>query len=176
MVMVAAAGRVAQAIWQVEEYIPPWPSIHTDNCCRGKSKLDFQEIMSRIDLARKFEVVFRRLLAREEVDLYAEDMSLMWAAVAGTLFGNLAERKWCYFDGVINLVSRVMAPLQVEFTGDMWVGEGRGQRTEAFHAIVTDKTITKQGIWFVVKVGANKAEAELWSAFGAKGGTAIEGG
>ena len=44
--------------------------------------------MGRVDLARKFELVFRRLLAREDVDLYAEDMSLMWEAVADTLFGN----------------------------------------------------------------------------------------
>ena len=71
--------------------------------------------MSRADLASKFELVFRRLLAREEVDLYAEDMSLMWEAVAGTLFGNLPERKYCYFDGVINLVARLKTPRQVEF-------------------------------------------------------------
>jgi len=47
-----------------------------------------QGSMGRVDLARKFELVFRRLLAREDVDLYAEDMSLMWEAVADTLFGN----------------------------------------------------------------------------------------
>ncbi len=126
--------------------------------------------MSRTDLARKFESVFRRLLAREHVDLYAADMSLKWEAVAITLFGGFLERKGCYFDGVINLRSQLKTPLQVEFTGDMWVGKNRDQHTEPFRAIVTDKTATKQGIWFVVSVGGNKAEADLWSAFGAIGG------
>jgi hypothetical protein len=122
-----------------------------------------------MELARAFEIVFRRLLAREEVDLYAEGMSLMWEAVAGAMLGSLPERKSCYFDGVINLASRVKTQRQVEFTGDMWVGENKKQWTEPFRAVVTDKTITKQGIWFVVSVGQSKAEAELWAAFGANG-------
>lgn len=123
--------------------------------------------MSRtVDLAIKFEKAFRLLLAREEVDLYAADMSIVWEGIANSLLGALPGRACCYFDGVVNLASRVRKKCQVEFTGSMWVGDGRKQWTEPFLARVTDKTITKQGIWVVISVGTDKAEAELWSALG----------
>lgn len=125
--------------------------------------------MPGIDLATKLETAVRQLLAGEEVDLYAEDMSVAWEGIAGSLLGALPNRAGCYFDGVVNLAARKRKQGQVEFTGNMWVGDGQRQWTEPFLARVTDKTVTKQGIWVAISVGTDKAQAELWSALGRLG-------
>jgi hypothetical protein len=124
------------------------------------------EGMARTDLAMKFETVFELLLAGENVDRYAADMSVVWEGVAGSLLGALPGRVGCFFDGVVNLAARVRKQRQIEFTGNMWIGDGRRQWTEPFTARVTDRTVTKQGIWVAISVGTDKAEAELWSALG----------
>ena len=124
------------------------------------------EGMGRTDLATKFETAFRLLLAGEEVDLYAAGMSIAWEGIAGSLLGALPSRAGCFFDGVVNLAARLRKQRQIEFTGNMWIGDGQRQWTEPFIARVTDKTITSQGIWVAISVGTDRAEAELWSALG----------
>ena len=121
--------------------------------------------MPRRDLAIHFEDVFKRLLARENVDLYAEDVSLMFEEIAATLLGPAPGREGCYFDGVDGLASTVKSPRQVQFTGEMWVGGNRTQWLEPLRATVTDKRCTKQGIWIVLWIGNDRAEGELSSMF-----------
>jgi|GEM_PF-5902440 len=48
----------------------------------------------------------------------------------------------------------------------MWILGGRANCKEDFWATVTDKQITKQGIWITIRVGLDKAEGELLTAFG----------
>jgi hypothetical protein len=122
--------------------------------------------MASRDLAIRFENVFRRLLSRERLDLYDEDMSFMFEVIATSLLGAYPNRKACYFDGVVDLTSTLKTPRKVEFNGEMWVGQDRAQWKERFRATATDKRSTKQGIWITVWVGADRAEGELWTAFG----------
>ena len=70
----------------------------------------------------------------------------------------------CY-DGVVNLTATVRKARQVVFRADMWVLGNAGGRVEPFQAMVTDKRNTKQGLWIVVSVGRDRAEAEAATVF-----------
>ena len=123
-------------------------------------------VNKRCIVADRFEIVFCRLLSGEILDLYAEDVSVMFQVIAANLLSEIPERKFHYFDGVVNLNAMPRKSHQIEFTGEMWVGDDRTQWKENFRARVTDKKVTKQGIWITVCVGLNKAEGELSTAFG----------
>ena len=117
-------------------------------------------------LANRFEDVFRRLLARESLDLYERDLSMMFESISTNLLGKLSARRGCYFDGVVGMISTVRSTRKVEFVGEMWVGRDGNQWTEPFYATVVDKRSTKQGIWITISVGDDKMEADLSFAFG----------
>jgi hypothetical protein len=117
-------------------------------------------------LANQFESIFQRLLAGEKLDLYEENLSFMFEVIAAELLAEVPERKFCWYDGVDGLTASVRKSLQVEFKGEMWVGDEKTQWEEDFRARVTDKRLTKQGLWITIWVGPDKAEGELLSAFG----------
>ena len=126
----------------------------------------YSHLMSnRNDLANEFVDVFERLLAREKLDFYEEGMSGIFEFIARNLLGHLPQRKSDYFDGAVGLTAKLRKSRQVVFEGAMWVGDGKTQWTEDFQAIVTDKRITKQGIWFKVRVGSDEGEGDLSTAF-----------
>lgn len=121
------------------------------------------------NLANNFEIVFQRLLSGEKFNLYEEDVSLMFEVIAANLLAEIPERKYCWYDGVYDLIASVRKSRQIEFNGEMWVGDIGDVRTqwkEKFQATVTDKRITKQGIWVVIWINYNKAEGELSTALG----------
>jgi len=123
----------------------------------------------RGDLASHFESVFQRLLSGEKLDLYAEDVSLMFEVIAAYLMAEVPDRDFHWYDGVVGLTSSVRTLRQVEFTGEMWVGDtgdGRKQWKEDFRATVTDKRVTKQDIWITLWIGLDRAEGKLSTAFG----------
>jgi hypothetical protein len=126
-------------------------------CITVKAKVT----MSNQDLAIRFEDIFQRLLAREKVDAYENYLSGFFEFIATRLLGDLPSRKGHFFDGVVGLDATVKSVRQVGFQGEMWVGRNRDQWTEPFGATVTDKEITKEGIWIVLQVGADRAEGEV---------------
>jgi hypothetical protein len=119
--------------------------------------------ISNRDLAIRFEDIFQNLLAREKLDAHEKELSEFFEFIATRLLGDFPSRKGHYFDGVVGLAATVKTGRQVEFQGEMWLGGNQHQWTEAFQATVTDKRITKQGIWIVLQVGADRAEGEVMS-------------
>lgn len=120
----------------------------------------------RLNLANQFQNIFERLLAGEKLDLCDADASFLFEVIATNLLSKTPERKDVYFDGAVNIISTLRKPRQAEFRGEMWVGGNQIQWKELFRAIVTDKRITKQGIWITIWVGSDKAEGDLFAAFG----------
>lgn len=120
-----------------------------------------------LPLITQFENLFYRLLKREELDIYDSGLSLMFDVIAAYLMADVPGSLWIYYDGLASLETHVRKARQVEFTGEIWVGDdNRRQWKEALRATVTDKRITKQGIWIVLQIGENRAEGELADAFG----------
>jgi hypothetical protein len=123
------------------------------------------------NIAKHFESIFQRLLAGETLDLYAEGVSSMFEVIAANLLAEVPERKLMWYDGVVGLTASVRKAHQVEFRGEIWVGDvgDTTQWKEDFRATVTDKRITKQGIWVILCVGADRAEGDLLTTFGLTG-------
>jgi hypothetical protein len=111
--------------------------------------------------ANDFLIIFERLLAREKFDLETTDISFLFIVIAE----NLLLDKSGYFDGATGLITKIRKTRQIEFNGKMWVGDNKTQWLEPFSALVTDKRITKQGIWIKIQVGDDKAEGDLSDAF-----------
>lgn len=122
-------------------------------------------IGKRHNVMKNFENVFLRLLAGETLDLYAEGISFMFEVVAANLLAEEPEREFMWYDGVNDLTASVKSQRQIEFKGKMWVSDDKTQWKEDFRATVTDKRITKQGIWVIIWIGADRAEGELLTAF-----------
>jgi hypothetical protein len=153
--------------------------------------MDDKELMDRRrKCANRFEKIFQellsgeqRLVARatrgmdpnrrranqlfeiEEMNPYRREVSQLFEIIAVNLLRELPHREdhWC--DDVVELTARVRKAHQIEFNGAIFIGEG-GQGTFDFRAIVTDKRVTKQGIWITVWVGEDRVEGELSTAFG----------
>jgi hypothetical protein len=109
------------------------------------------------------------LLSGETLDLYAEGISSMFEVIAANLLAEVPGREFMWYDGVDGLTAIIRKARQVEFSGEMWVGDvgdARKQWKEDFQATVTDKRGTKQGIWVIIWIGPDRAEGELSSAFG----------
>ncbi len=117
-------------------------------------------------LANDFENVCERLLSGAQLDLYEEKVSSMFEVIAALLFARTPHREFCWYDGVEGLTASVRKSRQIEFTGQMWVDDKKTQRKEDFRATVTDKRVTKQGIWITVWIGTDRAEGEMLAAFG----------
>ena len=93
----------------------------------------------------------------------------MFEVIATHLLVESPERKYCWYDGVNGLSASIRKLHQVEFVGEMWVGNignTTKQWKEDFRATVTDKNVTKQGIWIMIWVGSSQAEGRLETAFG----------
>lgn len=117
-------------------------------------------------LANQFESVFQRLLSGETLDLYEQDLSFLFWVIATYLLAETPDREYCWYDGVDGLAANIRKLRQVEFNGEMWVGDDEGRQwKEEFRARVTDKRVTKQGIWITLWVGSSRAEGELSDAF-----------
>ena len=116
----------------------------------------------------QFENVFHRLLNREELDLYDLGVSFMFEIIATHLIAEVPGRERHWYDGVTGLRARIRKPRQVEFSGGMYVmseDKGKYPGKEDFRATVTDKRITKQGIWIVLQIGEDRVEGNLADAF-----------
>jgi hypothetical protein len=120
----------------------------------------------RRNLATRFERVFQRLLSGEALDLHTEGVSSTFEFIAANLLAEVPDRKFCWYDGVVGLTASIRKPRQIEFKGEMWVGDDRTQWKEDFRATVTDKRVTKQSIWSTLWIGSDRAEGELSTAFG----------
>ena len=116
--------------------------------------------------ADRFEDIFHRLLAGEAIDLYGKGVSSLFEAMATKLLAEVPERKSVWYDGIDGLAVRIRKSHQVEFRGEVWVGDHQRQWKEDFQAMVTDKHEKQQGIWIILSVGSDKAEGELSTAFG----------
>lgn len=111
--------------------------------------------------ANDFLIIFERLLAREKFKLEKTDISILFEVIAS----NLLSSKNGYFDGVTGLYTKITNLKQIEFIGQMWIGRNEKQWLEPFSALVTDKRLTKQGIWVKIRVGEDEAEGSLSEAF-----------
>lgn len=121
----------------------------------------------RRNLARHFEDIFERLLTGETLDLYEKDVSSLFELITTNLLAEIPQRKGMWYDGVVGLTARVRKSRQVEFTGEMWVGDNKAHGwKEDFKARVTDKRITKQGFEIALWIGGDKAEGDFSIAFG----------
>ena len=121
------------------------------------------------NLEKHFANVFQRLLIGENLNLYEENVSFMFEIISKHLLADAPGRKYCWYDGVSELSASIRKLKQVEFTGEMWVrniGNTTKQWKEDFRATVTDKNVTKQGIWIMIWVGSSQAEGRLETAFG----------
>jgi len=79
--------------------------------------------------------------------------------------GNLIESP-LWFDGAVGLTSKIRKPRQIVFEGKMWVAkDAQKQWMEKFKAIVTDKQITKQGIWIKISEGEYIGKGDLLEFF-----------
>ena len=119
----------------------------------------------------QFENIFFRLLKREELDFYDLGVSFIFQIIAGNLMDEVPGREWHWYDGVVGLEAQIRKARQVEFTGEMWVmneDKGKDSGKEDFRATITDKRITKQGIWIVLQIGKDRVEGNLADAFGQK--------
>lgn len=116
-------------------------------------------------LYERVESVFERVLVGEEVDFYAPKASVsrMFEIIAKHLMADIPGREWHWYDGVVNLRPHYRKTRQIEFRGEMWVGDGKAQWKEDFRARVTDKRLTKQGLCITLWIGTDKAEADLAS-------------
>ena len=73
------------------------------------------------------------------------------------------------FNGLSYITSKIRKSRQIVFEGNMVAEEDYGEwndRVEPFKAIVTDKRITKQGIWIKIWIGDYFGEGNLFEVFG----------
>lgn len=111
------------------------------------------------ELAEQFEEIFERLLKGEKIDSYKKELSFLFTAIGQDLIDYPLR-----FEDITDLISKPGKSRQIVFEGDMLVEEDYGEwndRLEPFKAIVTDKRITKQGIWIKIRVGDYEAEGNL---------------
>ncbi len=67
------------------------------------------------------------------------------------------------FDGAVNLSAKIRKSRQIIFEGKMWIlgDKNTGDWLESFEATVTDKRITKQGLWIKIRVGEYEDEGDV---------------
>ena len=101
------------------------------------------------------------MLNRGKLKLYEKDLSFLFEVIAE----NLIESQF-WFDGAVALSSKIRKQNQIAFEGKMWTAKDAGhQWLESFGAVVTDKRITKQGIWIKIRVGDYVGEGNLLDVF-----------
>lgn len=101
------------------------------------------------------------MLNREKIELYENELSFLFEAIAGSLIDCPLT-----FDGATGLTAKIRKSRQVVFQGKMWIldiekGNKWKDSLEPFEAIFTDKRITKQGVWIKIRVGEYVGEGEL---------------
>jgi hypothetical protein len=97
------------------------------------------------------------LLKGEKIEVYEKDLSFLFEAIAGIL---IESPFW--FDGAVGLTARIKKKRQVIFEGKIWTAkDAQKQWLENFEAIVTDKRITKQGLWIKIRVGDYVDEGDI---------------
>ena len=111
--------------------------------------------------ANAFLNIFERLLTREEFELETTEIGFLFEVVAS----NILPGKIGTFDGATGLYTKIRKSKQVEFVGKMWIIGNKTDRLETLIARVTDKRMTKQGIWIKIQVGDEVAESDLSEAF-----------
>ena len=117
----------------------------------------------------QFENIFYRLLAGEKLGIHENRVSFLFNIIATHLMAEIPAREYHWYDDVVSLEARIRKTRQIEFTGEMWVmsqDKGKDSGKEDFRATVTNKRITKQGIWIVLQIGEDRAEGNLSDAFG----------
>lgn len=103
-----------------------------------------------------------KLLLGEEVDLYESGISASFEYACSSLFESIRERG-IWYDGITNIEIRRRKRKQLELTGHIWVAKGASKQwLESFHAVVTDKRVTKQGMWLSVDIGEYHSEGNIY--------------
>jgi hypothetical protein len=118
-----------------------------------------------LDVAAQLAGIFQHVRAREKLTPYEQDLNGLFEILTTRMLSDLPHRRGQYFDGAVGLVATVRSPRKVVFEGEMWIGQNTEQWTEPFRFTITDKRITKQGLYLAVSVGCDKAEGDLASMF-----------
>ncbi|GAG58654.1 unnamed protein product [marine sediment metagenome] len=108
---------------------------------------------------RPFIETFERLVQGESMDLYSVGFSQALEDVATRLFAGVRPYNW--YDGVSGLRTRKRKNLQIEITGDMWVGDvgNSKQWLEPLRARVTDRSVSNEGVWVQMTIGEHSTES-----------------
>lgn len=110
--------------------------------------------------ALKFKEITETLLDQRGNSDLQQELSGLLEYACGSLFHEIRKGTW--YDGVVGMQFSKRKQRQLEITGQIWVAQdSTKQRLEPFFARVTDKSVTKQGIWLKVKIGEYEAEGEL---------------
>jgi hypothetical protein len=116
------------------------------------------------ELAKQFEDIFERLLNGKKIDSHQEELSFLLLTIAQNLIDYPLR-----FEVLTDLTSKRGKSRQIIIEGDILAEEDYGEwndRLEPFKATVTDKRITKQGIWIKIWVGKYFGEGNLSEIFG----------
>ena len=98
------------------------------------------------------------MLDGEKIEFFEKELSFLFEAIAQ----NLIVENPVWFDGAVDLTVKPRKKRQMIFSGKMWTAKDSGKQwLEDFEAIVTDKRITKQGLWIKIRVGEFVAENNI---------------
>lgn len=103
------------------------------------------------------------MLDHEKIELFEDELSYLFPKIAQQIIDYPLR-----FGYLSYVNSNIRKSRQIVFEGNMVSEEDYGNwndRVEPFKAIVTDKRITKQGIWIQISVGDYQGEASLNEIF-----------
>lgn len=103
------------------------------------------------------------MIDREKIDLYEDALSELFPRIAQKLIIYPLRMEYLSY-----VKAEIRKQRQIVFEGNMVSEEDFGDwndRIESFSAIVTDKRITKQGIWIKIQVGEYSGEGDLFEIF-----------
>lgn len=109
--------------------------------------------------SKQFIDILERLFNREKIESYEEELSFLLAITAQNLIDYPLR-----FENASSLSAKIRKSKQIVIEGDLLAEEDFGEwndRLEPFKAIITDKRITKQGIWIKIRVGDYIGEGDV---------------
>ena len=110
--------------------------------------------------ALRFTKIIDELLVKQTNSGYERELSSLLEYASGSLFHDIRKGYW--YDGVTEMRVSKRKQRQLEIKGQMWVAQDSNRQwQEPLFARVTDKRITKQGVWLKVKIGEYEADGEL---------------
>jgi hypothetical protein len=105
--------------------------------------------------------IVEALLNENAIDGFERELSCEFEHACFHLFYEIRKHHW--YDGVIEMQVSKRKQRQLEIKGRMWVADySNKQWLEPFCARITDKRLTKQGVWLKVKIGEYEAQGNLY--------------